>query len=158
QALAAVVPATLAAASLFPVDAARILAKLSEALQWPLPPTIDAGDNLPSRQHICRKLAGFGPLELLLETASTSATGFAELAQTLFPDCDAALAEAATDGLLALGTFARRTEPGREDQPLLPTRVHLLFRGLPPLYVCISHECSARREGSSNALAGKMYT
>ncbi len=114
--------------------------------------------DLATRQNVCRSLTGFGPLELLLEQCSGNAIGFAELSQILFPDSDREVAERATDGLLALGTFARRTEPSREEQPLLPTRVHLLFRGLPPLYACINPDCSTRRCNSERKFLGHLYT
>src|SRR5207253_473570 len=58
----------------------------------------------------------------------------------------------------ARGTFARRTAPGREEQPLLPTRVHLLFRGLPPLYACINRNCTSRRQATAETLLGRLYT
>lgn len=158
SALAAVSPTALAAAALAPAEANRVLGAVAQQLGWECPPTVGGANDLAARQHVCRCLTGFGPLELLLETASGNATEFAQLSRALFPESDGTDAERATDGLLALGTFARRTEPGREEQPLLPTRVHLLFRGLPPLYVCIGPTCTARRHGSSPALAGRLYT
>lgn len=158
RALAAVSPTVLAAAGFTPGEANAALANVASRLGWATPPAIAGKDDLPTRQHICRSLTGFGPLELLLERASGNATDFAELAQVLFPDSERADAERATDGLLALGTFARRTEPGREEQPLLPTRVHLLFRGLPPLYACINPSCSTRRHTSEDSLLGRLYT
>lgn len=157
-ALADVSPTVLAAAGFAPADANAALADVASRLGWGAPPTIDGTSDLPTRQHVCRSLTGFGPLELLLERASGNATDFAELATVLFPHSERVQAERATDGLLALGTFARRTEPGREEQPLLPTRVHLLFRGLPPLYACINPICSARRHAIGESLLGRLYT
>jgi len=158
RALADVSPNILAAAALTPAEADETLADVAKRLGWTPPPTIAAKGDLVVRQVICRALTGFGPLELLLEHASGNATEFAELARVLFPDSGPAEAERATDGLLALGTFARRTEPKREEQPLLPTRVHLLFRGLPPLYACINASCTARRETLNTPLLGRLYT
>lgn len=158
SALASVSPTVLAAAGFAPTKANATLADIGARLGWATPPTIVGNDNLSTRQHVCRSLIGFGPLELLLERASGNATDFAELARVLFPQSEHSEAERATDGLLALGTFARRTEPGREEQPLLPTRVHLLFRGLPPLYACIDPSCSARRSASGDTLLGRLYT
>jgi ATP-dependent helicase YprA (DUF1998 family) len=158
RALAAVSPNVLAAAALDPAEADTALADVARRLGWTPPPPIAGEDGLAARQQVCRALTGFGPLELLLERASGNATDFAELARSLFPDSDPAEAEHATDGLLALGTFARRTELGREKQPLLPTRVHLLFRGLPPLYACINANCTARRNTHGTPLLGRLYT
>lgn len=158
HALSVVPAAALAAAGFMPNEAHLALADVAERLGWSSPPAIVGVDSLATRQYVSRSLTGFGPLELLLERASGNATDFAALAHLLFPDCEQAIAERATDGLLALGTFARRIEPGREEQPLLPTRVHLLFRGLPPLYACISPRCSERRATSRDPLLGRLYT
>jgi Lhr-like helicase len=157
-ALAAVCPTTLAAAGFAPAEADAILAAVSARLGWATPPAIVGSTGLSTRQQICRSLTGFGPLELLIQRASGTATDFAKLAQALFPLSEPDEAERATNGLLALGTFARRTEPGREEQPLLPTRVHLLFRGLPSLYACINPSCSARRRAIGETLLGRVYT
>jgi ATP-dependent helicase YprA (DUF1998 family) len=156
--LADISPTILAASSFASHEADAILADASKRLGWSIPPAIAANDELAARQHICRMLTGFGPLELLLKQASGNATDFAEIARMLFPNSDQSEAERATDGLLALGTFARRTEAGREEQPLLPTRVHLLFRGLPPLFACINSSCSERRHPSEDTLLGRLYT
>jgi Lhr-like helicase len=156
--LAAISPTVLAAAGFAPGEADATLVDAARRLGWSTPPAIAEKDELATRQHVCRMLTGFGPLELLLKQASGNATDFAELARILFPDSEQAEAERATDGLLALGTFARRTEPGREEQPLLPTRVHLLFRGLPPLYACINSSCPARRNPTGETLLGRLYT
>jgi len=157
-ALAAVSPTALAAAAIAPAEATATLAGVAGRLGWETPPAISGKDDLAIRQQVCRLLTGFGPLELLLEKASGNGTEFAELARAIFPESDPAGAEHATDGLLALGTFARRTEPGREEQPLLPTRVHLMFRGLPPLYACVNADCTERRHTASGALLGRLYT
>lgn len=158
KALATVSPTILAAAAFAPTEANKTLCDVSHRLGWKAPPEASGADDITVRQHVCRCLTGFGPLELLIEKASGNATEFTLLSQMLFPESDPAEAEHATDGLLALGTFARRTEPGREEQPLLPTRIHMLFRGLPPLYVCINSSCSERRHSASEPLVGRLYT
>lgn len=50
------------------------------------------------------------------------------------------LAERATAGLLSAATFAR-SEVGPEAAPLLPTRLHLMFRGIPGLWACMNPNC-----------------
>ena len=53
-------------------------------------------------------------------------------------------ADLATSGLLAIGSYAR---PGgvedKETPPLLPTRMHMVFRGIPGLWACVRPDCSA---------------
>lgn len=156
--LAALSPSILAAAEFAPAEVDSTLSEVAKHLGWESPPSLVESGSLAARQFVCRSLSGFGPLEMLIKRASGNATDFAELARSLFQDCEQVEAEKAADGLLALGTFARRTEPGREEQPLLPTRVHLLFRGLPPLYACINESCSARRNATSESLLGRLYT
>ena len=41
-------------------------------------------------------------------------------------------------------------------EPLLPTRLHLFFRGLPEHYICSSNVCDSRRNQEGNFL-GKIY-
>jgi ATP-dependent helicase YprA (DUF1998 family) len=156
EALASVEAHTLAAARVHGPEAHAVVVATSSRLGWPPPPAL-AGDDLAVRQYVARQLTGFGPLELLIETVAGKATPFQDLARTLF--LDHRLAERATDGLLALGSYARRTEKDREEQPLTPTRVHMLFRGLPSLFVCVDPRCTKRRDGrDGNAIAGRMYT
>lgn len=158
QALAKLDPAVLAVARVLPAEADLALERVSLSLNWPKPPSIEQ-DELKARQHVCRCLTGFGPLELLIEWCSGNATEFMVIAKELFPDVEQDLAERATDGLLALGTFARRTEQSRGEQPLLPTRVHLMYRGLPPLFVCVNQKCTHRRdETRTTGIAGRLYT
>jgi ATP-dependent helicase YprA (DUF1998 family) len=52
-----------------------------------------------------------------------------------------AICEKALSHLLQLGTLAR---PDQETLPLLPVRIHLLFRGLEGLYACINPQCSGK--------------
>lgn len=160
-ALSAVSANVLAMAHVLSGEANAMLEGAARALAWKPPPQLTNENALEVRQYVDRQLTGFGPLELLIKTCAGKATGFAALARQLFPDVSQVDAERATDGLLALGSFARRNEKGREEQPLLPTRVHLLFRGLPPLYVCIDPGCSARRHqdaASQRSLVGRLYT
>lgn len=46
----------------------------------------------------------------------------------------------ATAGLLAAGSYAR-PEDNQDVPPLLPTRMHLMYRGLPGLWACIDPKC-----------------
>jgi ATP-dependent helicase YprA (DUF1998 family) len=159
QALAELRGERLGAARAAPGEAEQELIDVARRLGWPPPPQLASNDGLGARQFVARQLTGFGPMELLLARASGEARAFAELAQSLFPDSPQGTAERATDGLLALGCFSRRFEPGRAEQPLSPTRVHLLFRGLPPVYACVNPECTARRyRPGQAALVGRLFT
>src|SRR6478736_998509 len=146
----------IAAAKVYAGDAQSALERLAIALDWQPPPNF-AADELAARQHVARCLTGFGPFELLIKEASGNATRFDQLAQTLFPGIDDA--EPATDALFALGSFSRRIEPSRSEQPLLPARCHMMYLGLPPLYACINASCLQRRaEPGSQGLLGRFFT
>ena len=101
------------------------------------------------------RLSGFGPLELLIKRVSGTAMALHDLEKIIFPGkCDREKAMAA---LLALTTFAKRRSDKRV---LLPTRLHLLFRGLPGLFACCNPNCCKRRDGNaeSTSLLGRLYT
>ena len=158
DALSKIDSVALAAARLDVQSAREVVAFVATELHWASPPALADGE-LKLRQYVGKQLTGFGPLELLLEKAAANAMAFKEMARVLFPEVSEEVAEEATNGLLGLGSFARRMEPGREEQPILPTRVHMLFRGLPPVYACMNAVCSARRHRpGAEALLGRLFT
>ena len=156
QVISKVDPAIFAGMS---IEAARdLLSSISTALGWPPPPPLDSGE-VVLRQYVARQLTGFGPLELLLENCAGNAVAFEVVAESVFDTPSKELRERATDGLLALGCFARRFEKRREEQPLLPTRVHMLFRGLPSVHACVNPSCPYRRHlPGDSLLLGRFYT
>ena len=151
--------AKLASADIDPKSAKENIKQVASKLNWIEPPPTDESENdlAKIRQYVTKRLTGFGPLELLIEKCSGNATAFSELSKEIFPEQPQSDAEQATNGLLALGTFARRTEPNREEQPLLPTRVHTLYRGVPAIYACINSDCEYRRDDTENNLLGRLY-
>lgn len=146
-----------------PARAVRAITALSAKLGWrepPAPPSTGADENAKEeaecsvRRYLYERLYGFGPIELLISETAGNATAFETLAQRLFPNVDQLQAEQAAATLLALGTYARN-----DDRPLLPTRVHLFFRGLPSLYACINPRCDQRRyRPGEELLLGRLYT
>lgn len=60
----------------------------------------------------------------------------------------------ALDGLLAAAAFAKRSSDGKI---LLPSRVHLLFRGLEGLFACTNSECTERVDTSKPTRLGRLY-
>jgi ATP-dependent helicase YprA (DUF1998 family) len=89
----------------------------------------------------------------LLTATSGRAMSLSDLSQRVFPDSEAAVS--ATQALLTLGAIARRTH----DAPgLLPTRLHMMFRGLEGLYACIREACPGRQVvPGENAPLGKLF-
>ena len=132
------------------VGACASVSSLTTALDWkPLTDTEDLAG------FLFDQLSGFGPLELLISQVSGSAIALHDLEEELFPETDDA--KKATAALLALATFAKRSSDGRA---LLPTRLHLFFRGLPGLFACCNQNCCKRRDGNTGAasLLGRLYT
>lgn len=72
----------------------------------------------------------------------------------LFPDADAETGAAAVDALLELASLAR-PKPGVP--PLLPARVHMLFRGLPGLWACANPQCTNIAEAERGGPTGALY-
>jgi ATP-dependent helicase YprA (DUF1998 family) len=142
-------------------DAVSAVEELAMALDWPPPPAMTLNDDSEReaieatlQAYLHAQLHGFPPAELLIATTAGTATAFQGLAQRLFPDVDQDKAEQATASVVALGTYARAN-----DRPLFPSRVHLLFRGLPSLYACINPSCDQRRyRPGEPLLLGRLYT
>jgi hypothetical protein len=148
----------LAAADIDFDQARSVISSVATGLGWPDPPEIQAG-LLQLRQYVTSQLTGFGPLELLIEKCSGNSLPFQTLSGLLFPSVSQDVAEQATNGLLGLGCFARRIEPKREEQPLIPTRVHSLFRGLPSIHACLNPKCTSRRHRpAKEMLLGRLFT
>jgi hypothetical protein len=89
----------------------------------------------------------------VLRLTAGRAVALERLAESLFPGSD--VARRACEVLLTLGTLAR---PGRDEPGLLPTRVHLMFRGLSGLYACLNPRCGGRQEQPGCAAPlGKLF-
>lgn len=129
-----------------PDDARRAVRKFCATLGAPgPPPDADLAD------FLFELLTGFGPLERLIELVSGRAIPLRELQRRLFGDVPAA--DRATASLLALATFSRRQ---RDRRVLLPTRLHMFFRGLPGLFACANPECHEARD-NDGAVAGRLF-
>lgn len=64
----------------------------------------------------------------------------------------------ATAGLLSAGAYARLDGTADPDiPPLLPSRLHLMFRGLPGLWACIDPNCPKVADVGVQRPCGKLY-
>jgi ATP-dependent helicase YprA (DUF1998 family) len=144
----------LAAFETFATDlpsAKKAVAALATKLGWISTPSSNGLDDL--KDYLYANLTGFGPLELLIENVSGRASALDKLQQTLFgvgPE-----APKATAALLALATFARRR---RDQRILLPTRLHMFFRGLPGLFACCNPNCNQVRHTNVQRVLGRLDT
>lgn len=61
----------------------------------------------------------------------------------------------ALDSLLALCTFAQERET---KQVFMPIRLHLMYRGIPSLHVCVNPNCTEREKNIEGNILGSLYT
>jgi ATP-dependent helicase YprA (DUF1998 family) len=111
-------------------------------------PTSDAARDLFSA------LEDFPPMSLLVNLTMQEARPLSRLASDIFDTEDEEMSEQALSVLVALGAVARRVpdEPG-----LLPCRVHLFYRGLPGLWVCLDQSCQSRPDPLVWGPVGALY-
>ncbi|MGE0677728.1 DEAD/DEAH box helicase [Pseudolabrys sp.] len=83
-----------------------------------------------------------------------AAWAISKLPQALFPNTPAAKGAAAVDALLELASLAK---PAPDGPPILPARVHMLFRGLPGLWACANPKCSEIPPGDRGGPTGALY-
>jgi hypothetical protein len=83
-----------------------------------------------------------------------AAWALTRLPDGLFPKVAPEIATAAVDALLELASLAK---PAPEAPPLLPARVHMLFRGLPGIWACVNPQCSQIAEEERGGPTGALY-
>lgn len=105
--------------------------------------------------HLFQVLPKLPAVNLLISEATAHAKEFDTLAQTVFPIVPLATARQATSALLALANYARSIA---RKKILLPTRLHLFFRGIQGLYACIDPKCPRRFDVKRSANLGKLWT
>jgi len=136
------------------IDAAAAqIETLATELGWG--PVAKNADERALRDYVFHCLTGFGPAEMLIELSSGKAISLADLSAALFPSCDSSISLSATAGLLALCTMAKR---GSDQRVFLPARLHLFYRGLPGLYVCIDPSCDQKEVPGAGSIVGRLYT
>ncbi len=83
-----------------------------------------------------------------------AAWSLARLPETLFPTADPEVGVAAVDALLELASLAK---PSPISAPLLPARIHMLFRGLPGLWACTNPDCTEILEKERGGPTGALF-
>ena len=129
-------------------EARVAVGSLAGDLHWPI-----LGQESDLGNYLYERLKEFGPVRGLIQITTGSAKSLDEIEQQLFCELSEK-AKRATGTLLALATFARRND-GRT---LVPTRLHLFFRGLPGLFACCNPKCGNRRdEDNAHGILGRLY-
>lgn len=141
----------LKAADVNPEETASAIRQLVADLGWPDPPE----DLEDLREYLYGRFRSWGPSCLLTETIGGHARQPQEVSEAIFGEATANTLRA-TSALLALGAFARTQ---KDDRVYLPTRLHLLYRGLPGLYACTNKNCTERLSPtpSGEHLVGRLY-
>lgn len=133
-----------------PGEAMDALKKLSNEIKWDF--NIDNAGQIP--EYVYERLTGFEPMELLIDNTSGNAKEFYKLASDIFPFVESHVAQNALSSLLALGTAAKKN-----GKVLLPTRLHLFYRGIPGLFACINPKCEEKRNNADlSGVIGRLYT
>lgn len=117
-------------------------------LNWPEPPA----NPLDFPQYLYDQLKGFGPLELLLQLISGHAMSIKDIALRICPNSEFSLAEKATSHLIMLANTAKGN-----GAPLLAARVHMFFRGVSGIFICLNPRCNVQSSVGEKTRFGKMY-
>ncbi len=137
------------------------VARTSDALGAVLAPlfahlghTMPAGDETALVASLHGLLSPQPFLQQVLHETSAQAVALGALADRVFPG--APTARKATEVLLTLGAIAR---PQPDEPGLLPTRIHLMFRGIDGLHACLNPRCEGRQcDPGEFAPLGKLFT
>lgn len=76
---------------------------------------------------------------------------YQDVAKLVFPNTEHTIAQHALDCIIAIAQLSKNSK----EQVLLPTRLHLFFRGLPGIYACINPSCTEKTDNVPNL--GKIY-
>jgi len=133
------------------------LIHLAKELGWEKPPNDledKDKDKINAELYLGKNLDKWGIFRFLADSIGHP-TKAKDLCRILFPDSDK---KESLEAILQLSNMASMARINRNGsiEPLLPTRLHLFFRGLPEHYVCSSNICDSRRHKEGNFL-GKIY-
>ncbi len=98
-------------------------------------------------------LSKCNPMLRIMKESRGNATKFVDLAQTAFPNAEKAIAQKATNVLLAIAPLAKNGN----GNVLYPARLHMMFRGLQGVYACANPNCSCKNGNVRDFELGKVY-
>lgn len=125
------------------------LEPLRSNLNWPVLPT----DTAELRQFLATRLETEPLFRFIHDSLRQGPATIGSLAESTFPGTSRNDATEALLNFLYLAGQAA-TSP---DTALFPSRLHLMFKGLPPLFACTNPKCNERRDNGGSIL-GRMYT
>lgn len=110
-------------------------ASLAKLMNWP-------SVELARFGWLYDNLSKYSPMLELIKLCRGKATAFNVIAEKVFPNIQQAQAESATEVLLVLSSLAK----SENDKVLLPSRVHLMFKGINGIYACLNPQCENKNE------------
>ncbi|MFT5872267.1 MAG: ATP-dependent helicase YprA (DUF1998 family) [Clostridium sp.] len=93
-------------------------------------------ENIPV--WLYENLSTYPPMLELIALCSGKAVEFSKIASGIFENVEIKKAEKATEILLSLGTLSK----SKQNKVLLPSRVHLMFKGLNGIFACLNPNCT----------------
>ena len=109
-------------------------------------------DSLEDIEHaLYNKLQHCTQIITLQKQCRGNATCYNDLPALVYPNAELSIAERALDVLLTVSHFAKNNR----GQVLLPTRLHLFFKGLDGVFACINPECTEKTDTVPHL--GKIY-
>jgi len=130
--------------------ATQAISRLADALG--IHQTVEAS-SLDALRDSTYTLIGQSPVgRALVKEVMGRPIALSQLAQTIFPIANDAVRS--LDALLAVCAFGRRASDGRV---FLPSRAHLLFRGIDGIWACINADCNIGADIAPAALLGRLY-
>jgi ATP-dependent helicase YprA (DUF1998 family) len=126
------------------------LSDLAEYFGWPLPLPEDSTE---LRQFLGRSLRDTPEFKTLHDYLSEAPTPAIAAGERLFPGLST------EQRLNAVLNFALVATTARDalGSPLLPVRLHLLFRGLPRMFTCVNPKCPSVNAGEAAPLLGGLF-
>lgn len=101
-------------------------------------------------EYLYRQLDEYPPLETIISLVSGNACTLERIAKAVYPDGDGQKSLLAISNLIILANAAKKNE-----RVLLPARVHMFFRGITGIYLCLNPNCVSN--SSRKSQFGKIY-
>lgn len=124
------------------------LSRVASSAGWPPRPA-----GLPLPAYLGEVVPTTPEFQRLYNLVSSKPVPLHRLACSLFPDVPGQMGIEATLNLLLLSTTA--VDP--TGNAVLPSRVHLFYRGLLPQFVCLSSNCASRRATEGTPFLGQIF-
>lgn len=114
----------------------------------PLPVDLEA-----LRRHVGQTLATTAEYRALHDVLAKKTARVEDVAQELFPTLTPEEGSTAVLNFALLVTAALR----EDGNPLLPVKVHTMYRGVPRLFACVNPACPGARATTAGRLFGPLY-